>query len=75
MGDIEVDLVSDLGTTLSLSSLSEEEEDSGEDHQEADQDALNGRHVAWGRCVVSRSPMAAEEERCSEMWGNRGQRS
>jgi len=46
VGNVEVDLVSDLRSALSLSSLSEEEEDSGEDHQEADQDALNRRHVA-----------------------------
>jgi len=49
--DIEVDFVSYLWSALSLSSLGEEKEDSGEDHQEADQDALNGRHVE-NRCVV-----------------------
>jgi hypothetical protein len=45
VGDIEVDFVSDLRSALSLSSLGEEEEDSGKHHQEANQNTLNGRHV------------------------------
>lgn len=46
VGDVEVDLVGDLGTLLGFGALGEEDEDEGEDQQSAGEEALEADHVA-----------------------------
>jgi len=75
VSNVEVDLVGDLGTAyLGFSSLGEEEENGGKDHQDGDRETLKSCHdvvLGWLQQLKSRCMSKGGRLECTpEKWGS-----